>query len=154
MGPISCSGLDLVKMGAESNPADEMLGDLGGMGSMGDMDSENEGSSGGAGGDTPPTWQLFILALIPIAGLVSAIAHKKSIYIASGAVPTLIFALYLVNMGGGLFKGMGVGAYLCIIAGIAMLCTASQAESAAMATEDGGGDMDHGGDSDGEGDGT
>lgn len=129
MGPISCSGLDLVKMGSGSNPAEELFGD------MGDMGSENEGGSGGAGGDTPPTWQLQILALIPLAGLVAAIAHKKPIYIACGAVPILIFAFYLVGVGGKLFKGMGVGAYLSIIAGIAMLRTASQAESKVIATE-------------------
>ena len=160
MGPISCSGLDLVKMGSGSNPADEMMGD------MGDMGGESEESSGG-----PIVWQLAILVLIPLAGLVAAIAHKKPIYLACGAVPILIFAFYLIDGGGdagggmgeggmgggGIFKVMGVGAWLCLIAGIGMLCTAGKA-GAAMATEDGGGGMDYGGDSGGdsggEGDGT
>ena len=140
MGPISCSGLDLAKIGMGSNPATEMMGDMGG---------ESEESSGSMGGDGPPSWQLQILALIPLAGLVGVIAHKKPIYLACGAVPTLIFAFYLINMGGEMFKGMGIGAYLCIIAGIGMLCTASKAESVAMATEGGGGGMDYGGDSGG-----
>jgi len=147
MGPISCSGLDLAKMGMGSNPAEDMMGGMGG---------ESEESSGG-----PIVWQLAILVLIPLAGLVAAIAHKKPIYLACGAVPILIFAFYLIDGGGdagggmgedgmgggGIFKVMGVGAWLCLIAGIGMLCTAGKA---AMATEDGGGGMDYGGDSAGD----
>ena len=147
MGPISCSGLDLAKIGMGSNPAAEMMEDMG------------EESSGG-----PIVWQLAILVLIPLAGLVGAIAHKKPIYLACGAVPILIFAYYMISGGGdagggsvpdegGILKVMGAGAWLCLIAAIGMLCTAGKT-GAAMAAEDGGGGTDHGGDSGGEGDGT
>ena len=158
MGPISCSGLDLAKIGMGSNPAAEMMGDMGG---------ESEESSGG-----PIVWQLAILVLIPLAGLVGAIAHKKPIYLACGAVPILIFAYYMIGGGGdagggmgeggmgeggmgdgGILKVMGAGAWLCLIAAIGMLCTAGKA-GAAMATEDGGGGMDYGGDSGGDAEGT
>ena len=50
MGPISCSGLDLAKIGMGSNPAAEMMEDMG------------EESS-----DGPIVWQLAILVLIPLA---------------------------------------------------------------------------------------
>ena len=150
MGPISCSGLDLAKIGMGSNPAAEMMEDMG-----------EESSSG------PIVWQLAILVLIPLAGLVGAIAHKKSIYLACGAVPILIFAYYMISGGGdagggmgeggigegGILKVMGAGAWLCLIAAIGMLCTAGKA-GAAMVAEDGEGGADNGGDSGGEDDGT
>lgn len=149
MGPISCSGLDLAKIGMGSNPAAEMMEDMG------------EESS-----DGPIVWQLAILVLIPLAGLVGAIAHKKPIYLVCGAVPILIFAYYMISGGGDagggmgeimeegdILKVMGAGAWLCLIAAIGMLCTAGKA-GAAMSAEDGGGGMDNGGDSGGEGNGT
>lgn len=145
MGPIRCSGLDLAKIGMGSNPAAEMMEDMG------------EESSGG-----PIVWQLAILVLIPLAGLVGAIAHKKRIYLACGAVPILIFAYYMISGGGdagggmgegGILKVMGAGAWLCLIASIGMLCTAGKA-GAAMVAEDGEGGADNGGDSGGEDDGT
>ena len=142
MGPISCSGLDLVKMGGGGGPAGEMLGGLGDMGG----DSASEESSGG-----PSGWQLQIIALIPIAGLVSVIANKKLVYFICGAVPTLMFAVHMVQTEGGLIKMMGVGAWLCTVGGIVMLSTASRLPSAALASEDGGGGLDPGGDADGDG---
>ena len=150
MGPISCSGLDLAKIGMGSNPAAEMMEDMG-----------EESSSG------PIVWQLAILVLIPLAGLVGAIAHKKPIYLACGAVPILIFAYYMISGGGdagggmgeggmgegGILKVMGAGAWLCLIAAIGMRCTAGKA-GAAMVAEDGEGGADNGGDSGDEDDGT
>jgi len=145
MGPISCSGLDLAKIGMGSNPAAEMMEDMG------------EESPGG-----PIVWQLAILVLIPLAGLVGAIAHKKPIYLACGAVPILIFAYYMISgggdagggmgeggmgEGGGILKVMGAGAWLCLIAAIGMLCTAGKT-GAATSAEDGGG-MDNGGEGNG-----
>ena len=98
----------------------------------------------GGGPEKPPTWQLQIIALIPLAGLISAIANKKAIYYVCGAVPVLIFGFYVINSSGEVFKMMGIGAWLCFAAGIAMLCTTSRLPDPALA-DGGDGGLDPGG---------
>ena len=135
---VSCSGLDLVKMGSGGNPMGGMMEGMGGK-------DDSDGGSMGGGPDKPPTWQLQIIALIPLVGLVSAIANKKAVYYVCGAVPVLIFGFYVISSSGDVFKMMGIGAWLCFAAGIAMLSTTSRMPSPAMAMEDGGGGLDPGG---------
>ena len=145
---VSCSGLDLVKMGSGGkSPMESAMGGM--MGGMGGEDDSGEGSMGG-GPNTPPTWQLQMLALIPLAGLVAAIANKKPVYYACGAVPVLIFGYYVVSSSGEVFKMMGFGAWLCFAAGIAMLSTTSRMPAPEMAVGDEGGGLDPGGEGEGE----
>ena len=144
---VSCSGLDLVKMGSGGNPMEKAMGGMrGGMGEEG----KSGGGSMGGGPEKPPTWQLQIIALIPLAGLISAIANKKAVYYVCGAVPVLIFGFYVISSAGDVFKMMGVGAWLCFAAGIAMLSTTSRIPSPGMAMEDGGGGIDPGGGDEGQ----
>ncbi len=125
-------------MGSGGNPMGGMMEGMGGK-------DDSDGGSMGGGPDKPPTWQLQIIALIPLVGLVSAIANKKAVYYVCGAVPVLIFGFYVISSSGDVFKMMGIGAWLCFAAGIAMLSTTSRMPSPAMAMEDGGGGLDPGG---------
>ena len=128
---VSCSGYDLVKGGQAIGGMAE------GLGGMGDMGGESAAPK-----QDNPAILMKIVALIPIAGLISAIVDKKIVYMISGFVPIAILLAWTAETSGGVFNGLAIGAWLCIAAGITQLVTAGRSE---MATADEGGGIDPGG---------
>ena len=136
-GPISCSGLQLVQLGFSADAEKSKSGE-------GEMDMEGAMMKGMMEGMTKdmPTLGLKLLALIPLVGLISGIVNKKPMHIASGAIVSLMFFYYIAVTQGGIFKGLGIGAYLCAAAAMAQIFTGTKM-SAAVAEGDG--EMDVGG---------